>query len=1805
MESKKINQLATAVSPSTSDLAIIGDPVTGVSKKITWLQVSTLIGTAANLQQVTDNGATTTNPVTIGGLTITGLSTGVLKSDSGVISSVPFGAANGVATLAGDGKVPSNQLPSYVDDVVEVANYAALPVTGETGKIYITLDNNKVYRWGGSVYVEIAANQAVWGSITGTLANQTDLQNALNAKVPTSRTITINGTSYDLSADRTWSVGTLTSVGLTMPSGFSVTSSPLTGAGGTIAVTGAGASTQYIDGTGALQTFPTLLSSDNLVKLVRNQSGATMTAGTIVYISGATGNKPLIAKALATGDATSAQTYGLLQADIANNADGYVVVVGNVGSLDTSALTEGQQLYLSGTTAGAYTTTKPYAPTHLVYVGIVLRSHPVSGIIGVKIQNGYEMDELHNVDAYAPSNNDILSYNTTTSLWEHKQIATTLGFTPISLASLSATSPLSYNNGTGAFSIQVATASQNGYLSSTDLSTFNNKQAALGGTGFVKITGSTISYDNSTYYLASNPSGYITLASLSAGAGISYSNITGVISSTITQYTDALARAAFSESVVGLDYNSTTGVLSTTTGYAIPTTAKQAEWDSAYSNRISSLTTTGSSGAATLIANTLNVPNYTLSGLGGQPLDADLTAIAALAGTSGFLKKTAADTWALDTNTYLTGNQTITLSGDVSGSGATAITTTIGAGKVTNAMLAGSIDLTTKVTGLLPDGNIASAATWNAKQAAITLTTTGTSGAATFISNTLNIPNYTYTLPTASTSVLGGVKVDGTTITINGSGVISGANTYSLPIATSSILGGVKIGSGVSVDVNGVISVSTNYQAPLNGTGFVKATGTTISYDNSTYLTTASAASTYQTIITNPVTGTGVSGYVAFFNSTSSIAGESNLLWDASNNRLQVGSVSSTYSITALDGLQIGDGSGSAINFNSNSGYKAYIRVAGNDRITIDSTSGRVGIGTNNINASLEVKSTTANEGSLRLYNTINNAATTWGLEWFRDYDSGSNSDAGYIKYKREGGTAGSLIFGAGSFGSISTALTINSSRNVAIGTDTATAKLQISNTSAGAASVAAFLVNESATANTEVRLAFAAHTNVDIATNRYAYISALNTSNSNGQALIFATNTSGNSAVQRLRIAADGKIGINCDPTFRFQVEESISTAYTGNNIDTYSNAYIRNTSTTAGVAAILSFNAEGAGNSGVASIGVVNTASGSGAFFIGTRNASGTTDERVRVASNGFVGINNSSPFARLTIDSNIGSARAFSSSEIPNIFLRDTTTSAINVGGAITFAGYKSATGNTGLFAIISGQKENGTDGNELGAFVVYTSYTSGGAFRESFRIKSDGVINSGANYGGGGNRVIYTDNTGNFIAASVGTGLSLSGGVLSATGGASGTISGSGNSGYIPKFTGTASIGNSQLYDDGTSIILGSTSASSGFKVTAWAASASNTTAIGSWPYWDTGTQTMTRKIMSFNDGGNGGTSTAGTGTTAYIEIGQYYTGRGVITMSGSGGASPSDQGMGRGKDLMVIAGSSDNGTGYLGGRLYLQGGSGYSGGYNTNFGDVIMSQLGGNVSVGYAAPSYKLDVNGDIRAGGNFRATSSGSGLYFSGGTNRIYFSTYRGMEGATDGSLLQIGEGFSLTTIYNNLSINASSVDKPNLTLNGLNYPIIKMGDRTSGTTDIGYFHIYDTNNIRIDLNAETSAFSFFNAGNVVIGSSTQISSGYKFQVSGAIYASGDVIAFSDISVKKNIRTIDNALERVIKSRGILYDRKDIDSKDNIGFIAQELEQQFPELISTNDDGTKGVKYQNAVAILFEAIKEQQKQIDNLKKQAA
>jgi hypothetical protein len=309
-----------------------------------------------------------------------------------------------------------------------------IKVTYNVTDVYVTQDVSPVYinvsySGGGS------GGAAVWGGITGTLSNQTDLQTALDGKFddPTGTTSQYLRGDGSLATFPAIPSGTVTSVGLTMPSAFSVANSPVTSSG-TLAVTGAGDTTQYIAGDGSLVAFPITGQAGTLVREVRNVTGATLTKGTVVYINGASGNKPTVAKAIATSDATSAQTFGLIQADIPNNSNGYLVAFGDLDGLNTSAFAEGVQLYLSATTSGGYTSTKQYAPNHLVYIGVVTRQHVNQGRIEVRIQNGYEMDELHDVAAQTPSNNDGLFYNSTNSLWENKSIATALGYTPANAA---------------------------------------------------------------------------------------------------------------------------------------------------------------------------------------------------------------------------------------------------------------------------------------------------------------------------------------------------------------------------------------------------------------------------------------------------------------------------------------------------------------------------------------------------------------------------------------------------------------------------------------------------------------------------------------------------------------------------------------------------------------------------------------------------------------------------------------------------------------------------------------------------------------------------------------------------------------------------------------------------------------------------------------------------------------------------------------------------------------------------------------------------------------------------------------------------------------------------------------------------------------------------------------------------------------------------------------------------------------------------------------------------------------------------
>jgi len=121
--------------------------------------------------------------------------------------------------------------------------------------------------------------------------------------------------------------------------------------------------------------------------------------------------------------------------------------------------------------------------------------------------------------------------------------------------------------------------------------------------------------------------------------------------------------------------------------------------------------------------------------------------------------------------------------------------------------------------------------------------------------------------------------------------------------------------------------------------------------------------------------------------------------------------------------------------------------------------------------------------------------------------------------------------------------------------------------------------------------------------------------------------------------------------------------------------------------------------------------------------------------------------------------------------------------------------------------------------------------------------------------------------------------------------------------------------------------------------------------------------------------------------------------------------------------------------------------------------------------------------------------------------------------------------------------------------------------------------------------------------GNKRVGVGNETPS-YNLDVTGTIRATGDVIAYSDARVKDNVKTIDNALDKVTKLRGVSYTRNDIEDKSSkVGVIAQEVLKVLPEVVSQDENDKYSVSYGNITGVLIEAIKEQQKQIDDLKLQ--
>jgi hypothetical protein len=201
---------------------------------------------------------------------------------------------------------------------------------------------------------------------------------------------------------------------------------------------------------------------------VFNDSGTTLTRGQVVYISGSQGNRVAVKLARADVEATSFGTIGLVAETMANGAEGFIIVSGALYKLNTTGLVAGATVYVSPTTAGAITTTKPQAPDQLVVVGWVERVDNIVGSIYVKIDNGYELDELHDVRITSPQSGNVLIYDASTTpigVWKN--------------ANISAGTAISVTNGAG--SVTIANTGVTALAAGTGIS-------VSGSTGSVTVT---------------------------------------------------------------------------------------------------------------------------------------------------------------------------------------------------------------------------------------------------------------------------------------------------------------------------------------------------------------------------------------------------------------------------------------------------------------------------------------------------------------------------------------------------------------------------------------------------------------------------------------------------------------------------------------------------------------------------------------------------------------------------------------------------------------------------------------------------------------------------------------------------------------------------------------------------------------------------------------------------------------------------------------------------------------------------------------------------------------------------------------------------------------------------------------------------------------------------------------------------------------------------------------------------------------------------------------------------------------------
>jgi hypothetical protein len=202
---------------------------------------------------------------------------------------------------------------------------------------------------------------------------------------------------------------------------------------GNLSVGVAANGTTYMAGTNGITNIGNTDTATVVKAYVTNAEAVTITKGQVVYIFGASGDRASVKLAKNTSDTFSSKTLGIVRADIAAGQAGWITTQGQVSGINLGAYSPGDILWLDSV-PGGFTATKPQAPYHSVFVGVVERANAGNGLIYVKPQNGVELDELHDVRITSLANNEIIRYNSSLGYWENKTVESILQFDTVPLA---------------------------------------------------------------------------------------------------------------------------------------------------------------------------------------------------------------------------------------------------------------------------------------------------------------------------------------------------------------------------------------------------------------------------------------------------------------------------------------------------------------------------------------------------------------------------------------------------------------------------------------------------------------------------------------------------------------------------------------------------------------------------------------------------------------------------------------------------------------------------------------------------------------------------------------------------------------------------------------------------------------------------------------------------------------------------------------------------------------------------------------------------------------------------------------------------------------------------------------------------------------------------------------------------------------------------------------------------------------------------------------------------------------------------